>query len=175
MATIARKLVTAEEFAQMPDPVDGSKQELVRGEIVTMTPPNFRHGLYQGRVLAILDQYVRNHRLGRVVVETGIITEHDPDTVRPDVSYWSAETLPLDQIPEGYPDVPADLCVEIITEHTKNPDHPSEDPRVFRSGRQDGVDCRCGAANCNSLPNTGSRSHSARIRNALGRRRHSRI
>jgi Uma2 family endonuclease len=29
------------------------------------------------------------------------------------VSFWSAERLPLDQTPVGYPNVAADLCVEV--------------------------------------------------------------
>jgi Uma2 family endonuclease len=116
MVTVAQKLITAEEFAEMPDPVDGSKEELVRGVIVTMPPPGFRHGATQVRVTSILDQFARPRKLGRVTVETGVITERDPDTVRgPDVSYWSAERLPLDQEPQGYPDVPADLCVEVLS------------------------------------------------------------
>ena len=46
----------------------------------------------------------------------GLQTEHDPDTVRgPDVAFWSAERLPLDQTPEAYPDVAADLCVEVMS------------------------------------------------------------
>ena len=36
MTTVTQKLITAEEFFQMPDPPDGSRQELVRGVIVTM-------------------------------------------------------------------------------------------------------------------------------------------
>jgi Uma2 family endonuclease len=116
MATVAQKLITAEEFLKMPEPPDGSKQELVRGEVITMPPPGFRHGVRQGRVYRILDDYVTPRRLGRVTVESGLVTERGPDTVRgPDVAYWSAERLPLDQEPEGYPDVAADLCVEILS------------------------------------------------------------
>jgi Uma2 family endonuclease len=116
MATVAQKLITAEEFLKMPEPADGSKQELVRGEIISMTAPGFRHGVRQLRAARLLDDYVTTKRIGRITVETGLVTERDPDTVRgPDVSYWSAERLPLDQEPEGYPDVPADLCVEVLS------------------------------------------------------------
>jgi Uma2 family endonuclease len=41
MAT-AEALLTAEEFERMPDP--GYPTELVRGRIVAMNPPGFRHG-----------------------------------------------------------------------------------------------------------------------------------
>jgi Uma2 family endonuclease len=116
MATVAQKLITADEFFLMPDPPDGSKQELVRGEIVAMAPPGFRHGFLQGRAYRLLDAFVTAHRLGRVTVESGVVTERDPDTVRgPDVAYWSYERLPADQQPVGYPEVAADLCVEILS------------------------------------------------------------
>ena len=94
MATVAQRLVTAEEFARLPDPLDGSKQELVRGRIVTMPPPGFEHGDIQLNVGALLKVFVRPKRLGRVVTESGIITERGPDTVRgADVSFWSKERL----------------------------------------------------------------------------------
>jgi Uma2 family endonuclease len=114
MATVAEKLWTVEEFARRPQPPDGSREELVRGVIVTMAPPAFRHGKIQVRVGSILDQFVRTRGLGQVVGETGVITERDPDSVRgPDAAYWSKERLPLDAEPEVYPDVAADLCVEV--------------------------------------------------------------
>jgi Uma2 family endonuclease len=116
MTPTATKLITAKEFAMMPNPPDGSKQELVRGEIVTMPPPSFRHGECQLAIGSLLRQYVRANRLGRVTTESGLRTESDPDTVRgPDVAFWSAERLPLDQTPEVYPEVAADLCVEILS------------------------------------------------------------
>ena len=115
MATVAQKLITAEEFIKMPSPPDGSKQELVRGEIITM-PRGFRHGVCQLRAARVLDNYAGSTKRGRVTVETGVVIERDPDTVRgPDVSFWSFERLPLDQEPEGYPDVAPDVCVEILS------------------------------------------------------------
>jgi Uma2 family endonuclease len=108
--------MTAKEFAHLPQPSDGSRQELVRGEVVTMPPPGFRHGEVQLAVGAILRQFVRTNQLGRVTVESGLQTEFDPDTVRgPDVAFWSKERLPLDRTPETYADVPADLCVEVLS------------------------------------------------------------
>ena len=40
MSTATTKLLTAEEFSKLPNPIDGSKQELVRGEVITMSPPS---------------------------------------------------------------------------------------------------------------------------------------
>jgi len=116
MAEVASRLLTAEEFLLMEPPADGSKVELVRGEVINVCRPGFRHGLVQGRVWGVLDQFGRTTRHGRAVVETGVVTERGPDTVRgPDVSYWSAQRLPLDQIPSGYPDGAPDVAVEVLS------------------------------------------------------------
>lgn len=122
MASVASKAITAEEFFLMPPSADGSKLELVRGEVVIVCRPGFRHGLRQLRIGGILDQFGRSNQHGRAVVETGIVTERDPDTVRgPDISYWSAERLPLDQEPEGYPETAPDLAVEVLSPNNRLP------------------------------------------------------
>ena len=38
MSAVLSKPITAEQFLRMPEPTDGSRQELVRGAIVTMPP-----------------------------------------------------------------------------------------------------------------------------------------
>ena len=121
MTTASSRLVNRlkEEFARtaaIQTMVRG--KELVRGEIITMMalPPRFRHGQIVGRTYGLLDQFVRPKKMGRVIVKTGMITGRDPDSVRgPDVTYWSADRLPLDQEPDIYPAVSADLCVEVLS------------------------------------------------------------
>jgi Uma2 family endonuclease len=116
MSTAAAKLLTAEEFAHLPDPPDGSKQELVRGEIVTMPPPGFVHGNVPGNVYLAVKVFVKQHKLGRVTVESGVITERGPDSVRgPDVAYWSYQRLPQADIPVVYANEPADLVAEVVS------------------------------------------------------------
>jgi Uma2 family endonuclease len=115
MTTATQKLITAEEFARMPDPPDGSQQELVQGVIVTMPPPGFRHGLCCSKIDRRLGVFVETNRLGYLCCnDTGFISERDPDTVRgPDLSFWTKERLPTP--PEGYPDVSPDLVVEVVS------------------------------------------------------------
>jgi Uma2 family endonuclease len=116
VSTVAQKLITADEFFRMPEPADGSKQELVHGEIVTMPPTGCRHADVQLAIGSILRKYVKENALGTVTVESGVRTERDPDSVRgPDVSFWSAERIPLNEKPVGYPNVAADLCVEFVS------------------------------------------------------------
>jgi Uma2 family endonuclease len=120
MSVVGAKLLTAEEFFLLPDPQDGSKQELVRGEVVTMPSPGFEHGEIQINIGSLIKEFLRKNRLGRVVSESGMITEHNPDTVRgPDISYYSNERLPLNMRVVGYHDQSPDLCVEVISPSNK--------------------------------------------------------
>ncbi len=115
MTTATQKLITAEEFFHMPDPPDGSRQELIRGVIVTMPPPGGQHGVCCWRVARRVGNFVEDHGLGTMTCnDTGFVGGRDPDTVRgSDVSFWSKEKLP--QIPKGYIEVPPDLAVEVVS------------------------------------------------------------
>jgi Uma2 family endonuclease len=115
MSTAAQRLITAEEFFQMPDPPDGSQQELVRGVIETMPPPGGLHGVCCSKIGRRLGNFVEENHLGTVTSnDTGFISERDPDTVRgPDLSFWTKERLP--EIPEGYITIPPDLAIEVVS------------------------------------------------------------
>lgn len=114
MSTAApKKLLTAEEFLLLPNPADGSQQELVRGEIITMPPPGGMHGVSCLKAGRRIGNFVEDNALGTVTSnDTGFITERDPDSVRgSDVAYWSKEKLPV--VPVGYIEVPPDMVVEV--------------------------------------------------------------
>jgi Uma2 family endonuclease len=118
MATVAQKWITAEEFLQMPEPPDGSQQELVRGEVITMPPPGGLHGVCCSKTDYRLQHYAEANQRGVVTANAGIITERDPDSVRgPDVAYWSRERLP--EVPVGYIETPPDLAVEVLSPGTR--------------------------------------------------------
>ncbi len=107
------ELMTAEQFGQRPDP--GYPEELVQGRIVAMSVPDRRHGYVCGQAYYILRLFADEHDLGRVMSnDSGVITEHDPDTVRgADVAYYSYSRLPKGTLPAGYgPEVP-ELVVEV--------------------------------------------------------------
>ena len=112
MAT-AEALMTAEEFGQRPDP--GHPEELVQGRIISMPPPDRRHGYVCLKAGRMFGNFVDEHDLGRVMSnDSGVITERDPDTVRgADVAYYSYARLPKGPLPTGYgPEVP-ELVVEV--------------------------------------------------------------
>jgi Uma2 family endonuclease len=135
MATATQTLLTAEEFLQLPDPPDGSRQELARGEIVTMPPPGYSHGVIQLNVGSLLHAYGRRTGRGRATTESGVTTERGPDSVRgPDVAFWAAEKIPLGDWPAGYPAVAPELVVEIVSESKRLSRVLDKLPEYFRCG-----------------------------------------
>lgn len=116
MSTVTqKKLLSAEEFFLLPDPEDGSRQELVRGEIITMPPAGGLHGVTCSKVDRKLGAFIDAGPGGTLTCnDTGFIIERHPDTVRgPDVAYWSRERLPA--VPLGYIEIPPDLLVEVLS------------------------------------------------------------
>jgi len=92
MATVAAKLLTAEEFAEFvlrPENLDRIF-ELERGEVVEMPRPGKEHGMVCANIARILGNYAVAQNRGYVCSnDTGIIVERDPDTVRgPDVMFF---------------------------------------------------------------------------------------
>jgi Uma2 family endonuclease len=115
MATVSEKLLTAEEFSRLPQPEDGSQQELVQGVVITMLPPKAPHGVCCSKIHLRLGTFVETNKLGTVCCnDTGFITERDPDTVRgADVAFWTTERLA--ELPKGYIEVLPDLAVEVVS------------------------------------------------------------
>ena len=113
MATI-ETLLTAEEYLRLPDG-DGRPTELVRGRIVTLNLPNFRHGKFCARVSRLLGNYAEEHGLGHVLCnDAGVVTQRDPDSVRgPDVSFYSYFRIPKGAEPAGYPKVMPEVAIEV--------------------------------------------------------------
>lgn len=115
MSTAGTRLITAEEFYQLPD--DGIPRELVRGEIVVMNVPGFRHGNVCARIGAALGSYLERHDIGDFTCnDSGMVTERNPDSVRgPDVAYFSYQRLPKEYNPETYPNVAPEIVWEVMS------------------------------------------------------------
>jgi Uma2 family endonuclease len=109
MAT-ATKLVTAEEFWELPSP---DHSELIDGVIVELSPPGFEHGHEQVRISALLLESEKQG-LGYVFVETGCILRRNPDRVRsPDVGFILRERT--ERRPRAFFEGAPDLVVEIVS------------------------------------------------------------
>jgi len=113
MTTTPQQIVTAEQLLQTPGL---GRCELVRGELIMMTPAGFDHGSIVVNVTAPLAVFVREHALGRVTgAETGFQIGRDPDTVRaPDVAFVRADRVPSGPHP-GFFQGPPDLAVEVLS------------------------------------------------------------
>lgn len=113
---IAERLITAEEFGQMSQPLTGERLELVNGQVITMSPTGGVHGNLAGILSSQLRPFANMHRLGKVLVETGYHLASRPDTVRaPDVSFISSQRLPKGELPEGFISGAPDLAIEIVS------------------------------------------------------------
>ncbi|MGH9385743.1 MAG: Uma2 family endonuclease [Vicinamibacterales bacterium] len=115
MATGSR-LMTADQLLLLPR--GGTRHELVKGELRTMTPSGHVHGKVAARVAARLVSFVEEHDLGLAYgAETGFILRRSPDTVRaPDAAFVTAARLAAMSLsPHGYFPGAPDLAVEVTS------------------------------------------------------------
>jgi Uma2 family endonuclease len=112
MATI-ETITTAEQLLAARDI---GRCELVRGELIMMSPAGSEHGRIVVKITVPLGMFVEQHSLGTVFgAETGFRIGHDPDTVRaPDVAFVTAERIGGKLAP-GYFPGPPDLAVEVLS------------------------------------------------------------
>lgn len=115
MATVAEKLLTAEEFARMPDP--GYPTELVQGRVVEMSSPGFEHGEICGQIAYLVNAHAKERGLGRALTnDSGVVTERGPDSVRgPDVAYYSYQRVPKGPKIRGYAEAPPEIVFEVLS------------------------------------------------------------
>jgi Uma2 family endonuclease len=105
--TTARGLLEASDLGRC---------ELLRGELVMMTPAGFEHGAIAGNLFLPLGNFVKERRLGIVMgTETGFQIAQDPDTVRaPDVGFVCADRV-RGVLPRGFFPGAPDLAVEVVS------------------------------------------------------------
>lgn len=105
--------MTADELLAMPD--DGAhRYELVRGELITVSPSGARHAKIAARIHIHLGTYVDRHKLGETyIADGGFHIARDPDSVfAPDVGFVQSQRVV--DVKEFFPGAP-DLAVEVIS------------------------------------------------------------
>ena len=112
MAT-TKTLMTAEQLLG----IAGSRRcELVRGELVEMSPVGKTHSWIVALLLSWMVSFVREHKLGRVGTELGFILARNPDVVRaPDICFVSAQRWKGTD-PHGFFEGAPDLAVEVVSD-----------------------------------------------------------
>ncbi|HEY2381131.1 MAG TPA: Uma2 family endonuclease [Terriglobia bacterium] len=107
-------LVTGDQLLTMGDV---GPCELVEGRVVRMSPTGAEHGGCELNFGELIQRFVRQHKLGKVMVgEVGIYIRRSPDTVRAaDVLFISHERLAQRKNLRGYLDVAPELIVEIMS------------------------------------------------------------
>jgi Uma2 family endonuclease len=117
--TTTTHLMTAEELAKLPD--DANHYELIKGELLTMSPPGDEHGAITADLTILLGSYVKANNLGVLrAAETGFKLESNPDTVlAPDVAFFVGDRArtPVSGYREGAPD----LVVEVMSQWDSTP------------------------------------------------------
>lgn len=123
MSSATQKLLTIEEFLQLPD---HEHLELVRGEVKKSMPPSKDHGIIAVAIATLLRIWTMQGVGGKVGVETGFILVRNPETVRgPDIYYVGEEKVSADSKSGAFWTVAPDLAVEVVS-----PSETAEDIRA---------------------------------------------
>jgi len=111
---VVKTRMTLAEFEEVAESLGPC--ELVRGEVVFLSPAGVPHSLITTNVAMLLETWARRTRRGRTLTgEPGLVTEEKPGTVRgADVAYFSYRRLPRRRQPQGFARVPAELVVEVV-------------------------------------------------------------
>ena len=90
--------------------------ELIDGRVVRMNPIGRSHAYVAANLSMTLNQFVRQHKLGEVLVgEIGIFIQRGPDRIRAaDIAFVSTERLARTTA-SGYLKTAPDLVIEIIS------------------------------------------------------------
>lgn len=115
-STVSESLLTAEQFAELPEPPEGGKMELVQGKVCVGMSVSGTHGEGQIIIGAALREFAREHQLGRATVETGYVLSRDPDTVvSPDAAWIRSAQLPGGKLERRLIESAPTLAVEIVS------------------------------------------------------------
>ena len=118
MSTTTQTHMTAEQIMYLQDELN--RHELIKGELLTMSPTGFPHARTTMNLAVLLTLYLRDNNLGVAVPELGFILERNPDTVlAPDIAFIAHERLGT--TPPGFFVGPPDLAVEVQSPSDSKP------------------------------------------------------
>ena len=111
--SLTTHLMTAEDLAKLND--WSHRYELIKGELLTMSPAGDEHGAVTINLSILLGVYVKANNLGVLrSADTGFKLETNPDTVlAPDVAFIASARAGTRV--SGFRSGPPDLAVEVIS------------------------------------------------------------
>ncbi len=125
---------TVEDVELLPD--DGSRYEIIDGELYVSKQPDMQHQLVATRIASLLDLWSLQTQLGFVVSTPGIIFTND-NAVVPDVVWISNERYAVSLHLDGKFHSCPELVIEILSPGSENRRRDRETKRKLYS--------RCGA------------------------------
>lgn len=116
------KLVTAQDLWEL-DPGE-QRYDLIRGELIEMSPASARHGEIAMTIGGHLWSHVRALGIGKTYgAETGFILARDPDIVlAPDAAYIRLDRLPAEIDQDRFLELAPDLVVEVVSPSDRSRD-----------------------------------------------------
>ena len=108
------KVWTDREFMALPD--DGSRYEIVDGELIDMGNSGALHGYVCSLLLTALMGYVLPKKLGVILDSSTAFKMKSGNKRSPDISFFAKERLQgMTELPSGFLDGAPDLVVEVLS------------------------------------------------------------
>lgn len=110
--------LTYEDYLRIPD--DGKRHEIVGGVHFVTAAPFIRHQRLVVRLTSLLDVFVREYRLGEILIAPTDVILSTHDIVQPDLLFISNErsSILTEKNIQGAPD----LVIEILSDSTRRLD-----------------------------------------------------
>jgi Uma2 family endonuclease len=122
--------ITEEELMRLPD--DGFLYELVDGRLAGQPCKSFLAGIITVNIVGLMGLYVRGHGI-MTLGKAGFRMANGNIRV-PSTSYTRKERFPGGHSPDGFADLAADLCVEIISPSERKADMARKVREYFDGG-----------------------------------------
>ena len=111
-------VLTYEDYLRLPN--DDRRYEILEGELFVSPAPNTKHQIVSMNLAAILHEYARKHKWGRVMIAPTDVILSQTHVVQPDLLFISSPRRKIltEKNVQGAPD----LIVEILSEFTEDQD-----------------------------------------------------